>query len=65
MRFQTLISKQNLELAWRRITTGVNQQYKRFFRRLYYAYELALNENIEDLYLRLRGGAFEPSQPIR
>lgn len=65
MRFETLISKQNLKLAWRRITTGINQQHKRFFRRLYYAYELALRENIEDLHLRLRGGAFEPSQPIR
>jgi hypothetical protein len=65
IRFQVLVSKRNLKLAWHRMTTGVNQQYKRFFRRLYYAYELALEENIEDLHARLRGGAFEPSPPIR
>ena len=65
MRFETLVSRDNLELAWRRITTGVNQQYKKFFRQFYYAYELALKENIRDLHVRLRGGAFEASPPVR
>ena len=61
----TLISESNLKLAWRRITTGVNHQYKSFFRRLYYAYEVALDDNIKDLYARLRGGAYKLSPPLR
>ncbi len=32
MRISQLASKQNLELAWRRITTGGNYQYKRLYR---------------------------------
>jgi len=54
-----------LKLAWRRITTGVNYQYKSFFRRLYYAYEVALDDNIKDLHARLRGGAYKLSPPLR
>ena len=41
MRINQLASKNNLRLAWRRITTGGNQQYKRFYRPIYYAYESA------------------------
>ena len=32
MRINQLASKKNLALAWRRITTGGNYQYKRFYR---------------------------------
>jgi len=60
-----LATKANLELAWRRITTGGNQQYKRFFRDLYFAYEVALDENLEDLRQRLAGRIFEPQKPER
>ena len=42
MLLDRLFCSKNLELAWRRITTGTNHQYKRFFRPLYYAYEIAL-----------------------
>lgn len=65
MRLNQLASKQNLELAWRRITTGGNYQYKRFYRDLYYAYEVALNANLNDLRQRLLGGSFEPCHPER
>lgn len=65
MLIRQLAAKQNLELAWRRITTGGNQQYKRFFRSLYYAYEVALDDNLNDLRQRLLGGAFKPSSPER
>ena len=65
MRINQLASKKNLELAWRRITTGGNYQYKRFYRPIYYAYEVALDANLADLRQRLVGGAFNPQHPER
>lgn len=65
MRIQQLASHRNLELAWRRITTGGNQSYKRFFRHTYYAYEVALEENLADLRERLLGGSYQPRSPER
>lgn len=64
MQYRTLISTSNLELAWRRIVTGRNFQYKRFFRSLYLAYEIAHKENIHLLHQRLKG-AWQPSSPHR
>jgi retron-type reverse transcriptase len=63
--FKRLISCPNLEFAWRRITTGANHQHKRYFRELYYAYEIALDANLKDLHERLRGGSYRPQAPIR
>jgi len=60
-----LSSQPNLKLAWRRITTGGNQQYKRLFRGLYYAYEVALEANLSDLRQRLLGGTFVAQHPER
>lgn len=65
MKITELSSMPNLRLAWRRITTGGNHQYKRFFRNLYYAYEIALENNLKNLQERLRGGVFEASTPER
>src|SRR5262245_51703371 len=65
MKIAALASKRNLELAWRRIATGGNHQYKRFYRNLYYAYEVALTSNLRDLRQRLLGGAFSPTHPDR
>ena len=67
MRFEKLISTKNVELAWRRITTGVNYQYKRYYRNLYYAYETALDKNLKDLHERLKGGggSYTPQTPTR
>lgn len=65
MRISQLASTGNLELAWRRITTGGNYQYKLYYRSLYYAYEVALDRNLADLRERLRGGTFEPRRPSR
>ena len=59
MKTSQLASEQNLELAWHRITTGGNYQYKRLYRHIYYAYEVALDANLADLRQRLLGGAFE------
>lgn len=65
MKLKQLATPSNLELAWRRITTGGNHQYKRLFRNLYVAYEVALDDNLADLRRRLLGGAFVARQPER
>jgi hypothetical protein len=65
MRLQELATMPNLRLAWRRITTGANYQHKRFFRHLYYAYELALDDNLVDLRSRMLARAWEPHAPER
>jgi hypothetical protein len=65
MQLSTLATKPNLDLAWRRITTGTNQQYKRFYRELYYAYELSLSANLGDLRARLLAGTYRASAPER
>jgi len=65
MKINQLATSNNLRLAWQRITTGGNNQYKRFFRHLYYAYEVALSDNLDDLRKRLIGGTFEPREPER
>src|SRR5262245_47178347 len=65
MKLSQLASRRNLELAWRRITTGGNYQYKQLYRNLYYAYEVALDANLRDLRQRLLGGAFTPRHPER
>ena len=63
--FASIASPQNLRLAWRRITTGLNQQYKRYFRHLYYTYEVGLDDNLRALRELLRNRAFEPTAPER
>ena len=65
MKIATIAAVPNLRLAWRRITTGGNSQYKRYFRRSYEAYEIALDANLRDLHDRLIGGTFLPSQAER
>jgi retron-type reverse transcriptase len=62
---RTLASTRNLHLAWRRITTGANTQYKKFYRHLYHSYELALDENLADLRARMLSLAWEPLSPDR
>ena len=63
--YSSLISKHNLTLAWRRITTASDARYKKYFRRIYEAYELASDANIDNLYHRLKLGMYSPSEPIR
>lgn len=65
MLLRKLFSFGNLELAWRRINTGSNLQYKRFFRDLYYAYENAIDNNLKDLQIRLKSGSYQAQPPTR
>jgi len=65
MKWQSLISTQNLKLAWRRINTGRNLQYKRFFRESYLVYESAIDEHIRELHKTLAAKAWQPSHATR
>lgn len=65
MRWESLVSIQNLKLAWRRINTGRNFQHKRFFRDLYLVYETALDHNLKTLREKLLNHAWTPSHPHR
>lgn len=65
MRWEALVSAQNLKLAWRRIATGRNIQYKRFFREAYLVYESGLDANIRNLRAELRNGVWKPSHATR
>ena len=65
MRLSQLATKPNLDLAWRRITTGGNYQYKQLYRSLYYAYEVGIEANLRDLRARLLGGTFTAQHPER
>lgn len=57
------LSEDNFKLAWRRINTGQNVYYKRFFREVYLAYEVALEANIFCLVNRIKGTSYRPSPP--
>ena len=65
MRWESLVSIQNLKLAWRRINTGRNLQHKRFFRDAYLVYETALDQNLKSLRQQLLAHAWTPSHPER
>lgn len=65
MNLKTLASISNLHLAWRRLNTGGNIQYKKYFRPLYYIYELGIEKNLEDLRKRIIGGSYQPLEPVR
>ena len=65
MSWTSLISTQNLKLAWRRINTGVNLQYKRFFREAYLVYESAADEHIKQLHKDLAARVWQPHHATR
>ena len=65
MKWQSLISTQNLKLAWRRINTGTNLQYKRFFRESYWVYESAVDNHIKQLHSDLVAMSWRPEYATR
>lgn len=65
MNFEKLISKKNLLLSWRRITSSKDARYKAFFRHILEAYELSFDKNINDLRRRLKNGEYRAQTPIR
>lgn len=62
--FERLISPANLMLAWRRVTTGRNMAYKRYFRGVMHIYENAAPQLVKDLSVRLLS-AYHPSKIAR
>lgn len=65
MRWESLISTRNLKLAWRRINTGRNLQYKRFYRDSYLVYEGAIDDHIRELHKALAAKAWRPHHATR
>lgn len=65
MKWKALVSTQNLKLAWRRINTGRNLQYKRFFREAYLVYESALDYHIRELHRALANKTWQPACATR
>jgi len=65
IKWESLVSIPNLRLAWRRINTGKNLQYKRFFRDSYLAYESAHEEHIKDLHDALIAKVWQPNHATR
>ena len=65
MKYESLISTYNLKLAWRRINTGLNLQYKRFFRESYLVYESGINQHLKQLHKDLEAKAWRPTHATR
>jgi len=65
MSIAKLISRPNLKLAWRRIATTKDARYKSYFRHIMEAYELTSDENIADLFRRLKHKEYSPQTPVR
>lgn len=63
--YKKMNSEKNLELAWLRLHTGQNIQYKNYYRNLFVAYELTGKENIRRLSERLKGGSYQPSGVLK
>jgi hypothetical protein len=60
----SIFSYESLLLAWRRLSTGRNIPYKRFYRPIYIAYEIAHKQNLRGLCDRLKG-SWQPQKPDR
>lgn len=65
MKWESLISTRNLKLAWQRINTGNNIQYKRFFRESYVIYEHAIDEYLKELHRELKEGKWSAKHATR
>ncbi len=64
MKIDKLSSKANLRLAWDRILTGANGQYKKYFREMYAAYQISIDKNLDDLKKRIIAGTYQTIEPI-
>lgn len=65
MNFDKLTSLANLQLAWRRITSGLNTNYKSRYGLIFEAYELGVPATLKDLRARLIAQTYQPTQPLR
>ncbi len=58
-------SYNQLAKAWQQIRNGQNHRYKYYFKHIYQAYEIALEENLKNLSSRLISGGFSSPQVLR
>lgn len=65
MNISSLASRGNLQLAWSRVTSGLNISYKDPYRPIVEAYELASDLCLADLRARLMAGTYAPHAPFR
>jgi len=65
MKFEDLASKKNLILAWERLATSTNANYKNFFRHILNVYQLTARDNLSNLRIRLLDGEFEPHSALK
>ena len=62
---KTFASYRNLELGWRRIRTGQNIAYKKFFREIYDAFGISAKENISQLSKNILNGTYTSGRTER
>ena len=55
----------NLRLAWRRLNTNTQVIFKNYFRDIYRAYAISLDENLKDLRERLLNESYLPLQATK
>jgi len=60
---QKFLSYSNFELAFKRIVKGSNKEYKLYYSHLFPGYNLALEDNLNDLIKEIRQGTYKPSTP--
>jgi hypothetical protein len=61
--YRVFLTKRNFDLAFTRLLTGSNGQYKDFFRHLYSSYDLSRQANLDHLIADIRSGKYSPSTP--
>jgi hypothetical protein len=61
--FRVFLTKRNFDLAFTRLLTGSNGQYKDFFRHLYSSYDLSRQANLDHLVADIRSKKYSPSSP--
>lgn len=63
--FKKMSSINNLKLAWARLKTSQNINYKNYYRNIFLAYELNFEDNLKLLSQRLISNTYEPSEMLR
>lgn len=65
MALETILRRESLALAWERILRSSSVPYKKHFRTVYDAFEVAKNRNLDRLASGLQSGLWEPSPPTK
>jgi len=63
--YKKLSTIKNVKLAWSRLKTSQNIQYKNYYREVFLSYELKKDENLKILSDRLKGHSYKPQKILR